>query len=87
MEVVAEGGFDLLAFVFAEEAVIDEYADEAVAYGFVEQGGGNGGIDASAEAADNRLVARRATWIYWIFLTVSATKSLIFQSPAQPQIS
>ena len=53
MKVVAEGGFDLFAFVFAEETIIDEDADESVAYGFVEQGGGNGGIDATGEATDD----------------------------------
>ena len=57
VEVVAEGGDDLLAFVFAKQAVIDEYADELVAYGLVEQGGRYGGIDAAAEAADNGVVA------------------------------
>ena len=45
---IAEGGFDLFAFVFAEEAIIDEDSDEAVAYCFVEQGGCYGGIDAAA---------------------------------------
>ena len=50
---VAEGGFDGLAFVFSEEAVVDEDAFELVADGFVEERGEDGGIDAAGEAADD----------------------------------
>ena len=57
MEMVAEGGFDFFAFVFAEQAVIDEDTDELFAYGLVEQGGCYGGIDAARKAAYHSMVA------------------------------
>ncbi len=52
-EVIAESGFDGLAFVFSEEAVVDEDAGELGADGFVEECGEDGGIDATGEAADD----------------------------------
>ena len=47
----------MLAFVFSEEAVVDEDAGELVADGFVEKCGEDGGIDAAREAADDGCVA------------------------------
>lgn len=44
---------DVLELVFAEEAVVDEYAVELVADGFVEEDGCDGGVDSAAEAEDD----------------------------------
>src|SRR6185312_4737598 len=52
-EMVTEGGFDQLALVFPEQAVVNENADELVADGFVEEGRDHGGIDAAGQAADD----------------------------------
>ncbi len=57
---VAEGGFDGLAFVFSEEAVVDEDAFELLADGFVEECGEDGGIDATGETADDGVAPPRA---------------------------
>ena len=48
---VAEGRDDLLAFVLSQQSVIDEDADKLLAYRLVHERGGNGGIDAAAQAA------------------------------------
>src|SRR5690606_25222042 len=40
-----------------EEAVVDEDACELVADGFVDEGGGDGGVDSSGESADDAGVA------------------------------
>ena len=52
--VVAEDGCEL---VLAEHSVVDEYAGEAGTDGTVEEHGGYGGVDASAEAEDDLVVA------------------------------
>ena len=54
---IAEGGFDQSPFVFSEQAVVDEDADELIADGFVQQGGDDGGIDPAGQAADDFGVA------------------------------
>ena len=49
----AEGGDDALRLLAAQEAVVDEDAGELVAHGPVHQGGGDGGVDAAGEGADD----------------------------------
>ena len=51
-EVIAERGFDELAFAAAEQARIDEDAVELGTQGFVEECGDDGGIDAAGKAAE-----------------------------------
>ncbi len=43
---------DFGEFVFAEDAVVDEDAGEAVADGAVDENGGDGGVDSAGEGAD-----------------------------------
>ncbi len=57
VEVIPEGRDDALPLIAAEQAVIDEDADELVADGLVEQRGDDGGVHAAAEAADDGGVA------------------------------
>jgi len=49
LEVAVEGVDDALGLVLAEEAVVDEDAGELVADGAVDEGGGDGGVDAAGE--------------------------------------
>ena len=44
---------DLLALVLAQQAVVDEDADQLVADGLVHERGGDGGVDAAGEPADH----------------------------------
>ena len=52
-----EGVDDALGFFAAEEAVVDEDAGELVADRAVDEGGGDGGVDAAGERADDAPVA------------------------------
>jgi hypothetical protein len=45
--------FWTLEFVFAQDAVVDEDAGELAADGLVDEHGGDGGIDAAGETADD----------------------------------
>ncbi len=54
--VVPEQAQHLLGLALAEQAVVDENAGEAGAYGQVHQHGGNGGVDAAGQGADDPLV-------------------------------
>lgn len=54
-EVTGELFFDLLAFVFAQESVVDEDAGQLVTDGFGDEGGHHGGIDATGEPADDAI--------------------------------
>ena len=56
-ELLAHGLLDLGELVFAEDAVVDEDAGEAVADGAGDEHGGDGGVDAAGEAADGVAVA------------------------------
>ena len=55
--VVAEEGDDLLGLALAHQAGVDEDAGELVADRLVDQDGGDGGVDAAGEAADDAGVA------------------------------
>ncbi|MCY1215412.1 hypothetical protein D9M72_272550 [compost metagenome] len=55
--VLGEGLHDLLAFVQAQEAVVDEDAGELVADGLVDQRGGNRRVHAAGQAEDDFVVA------------------------------
>ena len=57
LEVAAEGVDDALGLFAAQEAVVDEDAGELVADGAVDEGGGDGGVDAAGERADDAAVA------------------------------
>ena len=57
LEVVAEGGDDLLALVLAHQPVVDEHARQLVADGAVDEQRGDRRVDAAREAADD--LARR----------------------------
>ena len=52
LEVVAEGGDDLLALVLAHQAVIDEHAGETVSDGAVNEQRGDTRVDSAREPAD-----------------------------------
>ena len=47
----------VVKFVFAQHAVVDEDAGEAVADGAVQEYGGHGGVYAAAESEDHAVVA------------------------------
>lgn len=51
-KLLAHGGLDLFELIFAEDAVVDEDAGQAVADSLVDQDGCNGGVDAAGETAD-----------------------------------
>ncbi|MNS62223.1 hypothetical protein D3C72_952770 [compost metagenome] len=51
--VFGEGLHDLLAFVQAQQAVVDEHAGELVADGFVDQGSSYRGVHATGQAQDD----------------------------------
>ncbi|MDT4821147.1 hypothetical protein FQZ97_543100 [compost metagenome] len=55
--VLGEGLHNLLAFIQAQQAVVDEHAGELVADGLVDQRGGNRRIDAARQAQDHLFVA------------------------------
>ena len=55
--VAPEGLDDLLALVLAHEAGVDEHAGELGPDGLVHQRGGDRGVDAAGEAADQPAVA------------------------------
>ena len=57
LEVVAEGGDDLLALVLAHQAVVDEHAGELVADRAVHEQRGDARVDAAGQAADDLAVA------------------------------
>ena len=57
VEVVGEEALDALGLVFAEEAVVDEDAGELLADGAVDEGCGDGAVDAAGEAEDDVGVA------------------------------
>ena len=57
LEVVAEGGDDLLALVLAHQAVVDEHARELVADRAVHEQRGHRRVDAAGEPADHLAVA------------------------------
>ena len=56
-EVVGEDLHDLVAFVEAHEAVIDEHAGQLVADGLVQQRGDHRGIDAAGKAEQHLALA------------------------------
>ena len=56
--VALEGVDDLLGLAEAHESVVDVDAGELVADGAVDEGGGDGGIDAAGESADDVVVGR-----------------------------
>ena len=57
LEVVAEGGDDLLALVLAHQAVVDEHARQLVADRAVHEQRGDGGVDPAREPADDAAAA------------------------------
>ena len=57
VEVVAEGGDDLLALVAAHQAVVDEHAGELVAHRTVDEQRGHRRVDPAGEPADHVAVA------------------------------
>ena len=52
-ELAVEGVDDTLRLLAAQEAVVDEDAGQLVADGFVDERGGDGGVDAAGERADD----------------------------------
>jgi hypothetical protein len=83
MEMPAEHRLDALPLVLAKQAVIDKDADKLIADGLVQQRRRHRRIHPARQAADDGALP---TWFCTLAM-VSWTKSLICQSPAQPQIS
>ena len=54
--VVPEQAQHLLGLALAEQAVVDEDAGKALADGQVDQHGGDGGVDAAGQGADDAVV-------------------------------
>ena len=60
-EVASEHIHDHLAFVQAQQAMIDEYASQLITDGAMDQCSGNGGIDTAGETENNFIFANLLT--------------------------
>ncbi|CRM87606.1 hypothetical protein [Pseudomonas sp. 22 E 5] len=61
--VLSEHGHHLLAFVQAQQAVVDEHARQLVADGFVQQRGNHGGVNAAGQAEQHVVGADLGTHV------------------------
>ena len=76
---VAEHGFDLLALVHAQQAVIDENAGELVADCLVNQDGGDRAVDPARQAADDAPVTHLRTDFGHLGLAVGGHRPVALQ--------
>ena len=84
VEVLAEGGLDLLTLVFAQQPVVDEHAGQLIANRFVQQHRRDGRIDAAREAEDDVVAADRLADLGFLLFDERRRRP-VAAAPADPE--